>query len=106
MADHRFERKPRAVEHTSRGYTRGMDWELWETDSGNLLYHFGAEAAVLAAVRELISLNGPDTMDAVTLLRADAGGAVSAVATGSELVARAYRDAVSTNLDPPARRSS
>jgi hypothetical protein len=67
---------------TSTGY------ELWDTQSRNLLEDFDTEAEALAAARELIELNPASYPDALALCRVDGPGRLVTLAKGAELAAR------------------
>lgn len=63
-----------------------MLFELWHSDSGNLLYDFETEAAALEMVRITIAEEGADSVVAWGLLRRDNNGGESRlVAEGSAL---------------------
>jgi hypothetical protein len=44
-----------------------MHWELWDTESGNLVATFSTEDEALAGVRDVISVNAPDYFDFLSL---------------------------------------
>lgn len=44
-----------------------MHWELWETESANLVETFDTEAEGLQAVREMLAVNKPDLIDSLVL---------------------------------------
>jgi len=60
-------------------------YELWDTESRNLLDDFGSEAEAVEAVRALIRLNGLDTINALALTRVDLNGCMSTLAMGADL---------------------
>jgi hypothetical protein len=62
-----------------------MHFELWDTDSGNLLDDFASEADALEAVRSLIALNGPDAMVDVSLVSVSDVGRSTQLAAGRVL---------------------
>jgi hypothetical protein len=64
-------------------------YELWDTESRNLLDDFDTEAEALEAVRELVALNGPGCTDAMALTRVHADGRMATLATGADLAKRA-----------------
>lgn len=66
-----------------------LGYELWDTESRNLLDDFDTEAEALEAVRELIALNGPGTTDALALTLVTADGRMTTLAMGDALAARA-----------------
>lgn len=77
-----------------------MTYELWDTETGNLVEAFGDDAEALRAARELIALN-PDVYPALlTLLSVGERGELTTVATGEELgrLAGAATDAPSRHL--------
>ena len=69
-------------------YTTLMHYELWDTESGNLLDDFDTQVDALGSVRSLILLNGTGAMSAVALVRVEDGRAVT-VAAGDDLEALA-----------------
>jgi hypothetical protein len=75
-----------------------VGYELWDTESRNLLEDFGTEAEALAAVRELISLNGAACTDALALTRVTTDGRMTTVAMGDALAVLA-----GTNDQEPRR---
>lgn len=76
-----------------------MTYELWDTETGNLVEAFEDEATALYAARELIALN-PEVYPALlTLLSVGEGGDLDTVASGDAL------GALAANLsDVPSRR--
>lgn len=66
-----------------------MIYELWDTETKNLLDAFDTEAEALQAVRELVVLNTPAYPSALGLAREDADGRMQWVATGEVLARRA-----------------
>jgi hypothetical protein len=64
-------------------------YELWDTESRNLLDDFDTEAEALEAVLELVALNGPDSAGTMALTRVHANGQMVTVAMGAELASRA-----------------
>ena len=70
-------------------YTEGMHYELWDTESRNLLDDFDTEAEALAAIRALLVINEPEMAHALALLRVGGPGGGALVAQGSDLAARA-----------------
>jgi hypothetical protein len=60
-------------------------YELWDTESRNLLDDFDTEAEALEAVRALIALNGLHCTQALALTRVWSDGRMSTVATGDAL---------------------
>jgi hypothetical protein len=71
-------------------------FELWDTDTNNLLDDWDTEAQAIEALRGLIELNGPEAMHDLALVSVDDAGVSSTVAYGAALVphvARADADA-------------
>lgn len=66
-----------------------MTYELWDTESRNVIGEFDSEADALAAVLEAVQLNGAESVAAFTLIGAFDDGAVKGLAAGQELVERA-----------------
>ena len=64
-------------------------YELWDTESRNLLDDFDTESEALEAVRELVALNGPACTDAMALTRVHADGRMTTLAMGADLATRA-----------------
>jgi hypothetical protein len=60
-------------------------YELWDTESRNLLDDFDTEAEALEAVRELLALNGPESAHALALTRVYADGRMITVAQSDHL---------------------
>ena len=65
-----------------------MFYELWDLESGNIVGDFDSEADALQVVRELLEVNDPDFVDALSLGRND-DGAFAVVAEGAALAERA-----------------
>ena len=63
-------------------------YEIWDTQSRNLLYDFDTEVEALEAIRELVVLNGPSTTDALALVRVHTYGRSTTLAMGDTLAAR------------------
>lgn len=75
-------------------YTEGMQWELWDIESGNLVGWRETEAEALALVRELVGKGWP--AEALSLMAEDDAVPVETLppaVTGADLVRRA-EDAV------------
>ena len=70
----------------SDGVTLG--YELWSTESRNLLYDFDSEVEALEAVRQLMVLNGPECAAGLALTRVDTGGRMTTLAMGDALAER------------------
>jgi hypothetical protein len=66
-----------------------MHYELWDTQSRNMLDDFASEADVLAEVRMLVETHGPSVADTLVLGEMGDDGRTTALATGQNLVARA-----------------
>ena len=65
--------------------TNTVGYELWDTESRNLLDDFDSEGEALEAVRSLIALNGPGTTIALALTRVDSNGHMTTLAMGTAL---------------------
>jgi hypothetical protein len=63
-------------------------YELWDTESRNLLSSFDAEDAALDAARELIALNSPAYPAVLVLTRVDSSGCTTTLAMGDALAVR------------------
>ena len=71
-----------------------VGYELWETQSGNLMGAFGSEAEALAAVARTAAKYGEAAVETVALFRADdESDEVDCIAAGAELLARAMQTA-------------
>jgi hypothetical protein len=71
----------------------GMHWELWDTESGNMVGDYDSEAEALAVVREAVRRHGPSVANTLALGAEfeDEGGDdadLPPVVQGAELVAR------------------
>lgn len=71
-----------------------MHWELWDTETGNLVGDYDDEAAALAVVRDVLRRHGSGPLAALALgaEHDDEGGddaALPPIVGGVELVARA-----------------
>ncbi len=66
-----------------------MSYELWDTETRNLVETFAAEEEALAAVRELIAVNGTVYPAALALAFEDGAGETTLIARGPQLAARA-----------------
>lgn len=62
-----------------------MSFELWDTDSGNLVEAFDDQNSALVAARELIAANRDVYPAMLTLLAIDERGALSTLASGEAL---------------------
>jgi hypothetical protein len=77
-----------------------MSYELWDTETGNLVETFEDQASALRAARELIALNADVYPGVLTLLAVDERGELATVASG------AAPGALATSIaDGGARRS-
>jgi hypothetical protein len=65
-----------------------MKYELWDTESRNLLYHFDTEGEAIEAARELIALNAAIYPAKLALTSVEADGQMTTVAAGAELAMR------------------
>jgi hypothetical protein len=63
-------------------------YELWDTESGNLLQDFETEAEALESVSRLVALNGPGSTSALALTHLGTGGQMTTLATGDALAER------------------
>ena len=67
-----------------------IGYELWETQSGNLMEAFDSEAEALAAVARTAGKHGEAATETFALFRADdESDDVDCIAAGAELLARA-----------------
>jgi hypothetical protein len=66
-----------------------MSYELWDTETGNLVEAFEDERSALAATRELIAVNVGVYPAMLTLLAVNDRGDLSTVAAGDDLRALA-----------------
>ena len=66
-----------------------MSYELWDTDTGNLVEAFEDEMSALIAARELIAINSDVYPAMLTLLAISNQGDLSTIASGDVLGARA-----------------
>jgi hypothetical protein len=62
-----------------------MTYELWDTETGNLVEAFDDEVTALNAARELIALNPDAYPSLLTLLSVGANGELETVASGGEI---------------------
>ena len=46
-----------------------MYWELWDTETSNLVATFATEDEALASIRDILEVNTPDYVDFLVLLR-------------------------------------
>jgi hypothetical protein len=66
-----------------------MTYELWDTESGNLVQAYGSEAEALALVRAALDAYGSTYAADLALLVDSGRGDVKTLAAGEELAARA-----------------
>lgn len=72
------------------GHALGADWELWDTESGNLVGWRESEAEVLALIRELVGKGWPVGVLALTVEDETLPvAALPPAVTGDELARRA-----------------
>jgi hypothetical protein len=64
-------------------------YELWDTESRNLIEAFDSEARALAAIRRALKLHGPESVATLALVLEDEEGNSRTIALGRELVQRA-----------------
>ncbi len=64
-------------------------WQLWSTDTSNLIDEFDNEADALDEVRWRLEVEGERAADTLSLLRFDDPATPVAVARGAELAHRA-----------------
>ena len=62
-----------------------MSYELWDTETGNLIEAFAIQADALVAARELITANVPAYPAALALLEVGDDGSLSTIAEGVPL---------------------
>ena len=66
-----------------------MSYELWDTETRNLVETFETEDEALAAVRELVAVNAAVYPAALALALEDDEGETTVIARGQQLAARA-----------------
>ncbi|MFN8633205.1 MAG: hypothetical protein U0893_05060 [Chloroflexota bacterium] len=66
-----------------------MSYELWDTETKNIVETFDSESDALAAARELIVLNAPAYPGALALVFEDDDGESTLIARGARLATRA-----------------
>lgn len=76
-------------------------FEIWDSESNNLVAHFATESEALAMIRDAIRRHGAACVEPLVLLRVGPRGGLSAVASGTALAERAAvsameRDPVTT----------
>lgn len=67
-----------------------MHYELWDTESRNLLDDFATEGEALAAIGALLAINEPDMAEGLALLRIGGTDGGATVGMGAELAALAH----------------
>jgi len=65
-----------------------VTYELWDTETRNLVEACPTEGEALAAARELVELNAPTYPGALALVRVDEQGRMTTLARGEALAAR------------------
>lgn len=70
-------------------------YELWETQTGNLMASYARPADALDVVARTARVHGADRIMSFALLQVDTGGDVRTIAAGPELLALAEADAAS-----------
>jgi hypothetical protein len=75
-----------------------MHWELWDTDSGNMVGDYDTEADALVIVRDAVRRHGPAVAATLALGaeyddEAGSDDELPSVLSGGELIARAERAA-------------
>lgn len=63
-----------------------MIYELWDTESRNVIGEFDTREAAYAAIREAVAQGGAEAVAQWSLLACDAAGAVHGIASSYELV--------------------
>lgn len=69
-----------------------LGYELWETQSGNLMASYESEAEALRAVADRARRHGSDSVESIALVQvddADEDGEMVTLASGADLLARA-----------------
>lgn len=84
-----------------------MMYELWDTQSSNLLDRFASEDEAMAAVREYLEVNGPDMIRDLVLGAVPETGLADAtdlppVVEGESLLARVLPTSSATEATGPA----
>jgi hypothetical protein len=64
-------------------------FEIWDTETRNLLGDFDSEDAALALVRDILAANGAEIASTLALVSEDTGGRFKTLAHGAELLERA-----------------
>lgn len=63
-----------------------MSFELWDTETSNIILTFESEADALQAARELIALNAPAYPGALALVFEDREGTTTVIGRGAALI--------------------
>jgi hypothetical protein len=66
-----------------------MTFQLWESESANLVGSYETEDAALVVVRKAIEKHGRDAVETIVLLREGARGRLATIAEGAALADRA-----------------
>jgi hypothetical protein len=61
-------------------------FEIWDTESRNLLGDFDSEDAALALVRDILATNGAEIASTLALVSEDTRGRLKTLAYGTELL--------------------
>ena len=83
-----------------------LAYELWETQSGNLMASFESEAEALRAIVARARRHGPASVDSIALVQvndADEDGEMVTVASGEDLLVRAEQ---APSSGPQQRRTA
>jgi hypothetical protein len=78
-----------ATEMPASVYNRNMSYELWDTETRNIIEAFESEDDALQAARELVAVNPAVYPDALALVFEDDEGESRLVARGAGLATRA-----------------
>jgi len=82
-------------------------YELWETQTGNLMAWYDTAEQALRVVSETARRHGPSSVSTFALVRVDDDGEIETVTDGSELLEQACRLAIVDKIgrleieDPP-----
>jgi hypothetical protein len=77
-----------------------MIYELWDTESRNLVAEFDSRDDAISAVRQTLNAQGRSAIETLLLGTEDGDGGGEVIARGAELIALAERPAAPI---PPAR---
>jgi hypothetical protein len=66
-----------------------MAYELWDTESRNIVGDYATEQHALAIVRDVAEIDGQEAAESLALAFEDASGRTTVIAVGAELAARA-----------------